>query len=83
MVSSARQSFKWQCQVCWWEQKFSGSDKCIGGNRSSVAVASVLMGTEVQWQWQLCLYENLKSGSKCSFQCPGTPEENLQLFFVK
>ena len=38
---------KCQCQVCWWEQQFSDSDKCIGGNRSSVAVASVLGRTEV------------------------------------
>ena len=55
------------------EQKFSGSHKCDGRNRSSVAVASVLGGTEVQYQWQeywqkqkfncsgKCVYGNINS----------------------
>ena len=44
----------------------SGCVMCIGGKSDRVAVASVLVGTEVQWQWQLCWWERKFSGSgKC------------------
>ena len=42
----------------------SGSDICDGGKSDRVAVASVLDGTEVQWQWQVCWREQKFSG-KC------------------